>query len=287
MAFTRSSFSAALALFALTLSASRTYASDLSGPEAFEICPNDCGPNGVCLDGGKGCACHAGFVGADCSFPLLMCPDLKMACGNGATCRGTETYHSREGAEKRDPEDEIFECNCDEAAAHSTFEGSQCQHAITDYCDEPFDYTDVYTGYDSDPDKAATNRYAFCTNGGSCLLRIEPHQPHPGCQCIGGYEGRHCQYSAGTAPEAELALARRDAERQSSKTSSKSDNGGSSAGFVFLMLFVAAGSVGAAGLAFRRRQAVIAEKETAMAALRRDTGMDGNNGEGQQYRDII
>jgi hypothetical protein len=52
-----------------------------------------------------------------------------------------------------------------------------------------------------------TSDYAFCTNGGKCKSLIWHGEPHAGCICNPEFEGRHCQYREGTAPEEELDIA--------------------------------------------------------------------------------
>jgi hypothetical protein len=49
-----------------------------------------------------------------------------------------------------------------------------------------------------------TSDYAFCTNGGKCMSQIQYGEPHAGCRCPDDFEGRHCQYRQGTAPDSEL-----------------------------------------------------------------------------------
>lgn len=42
---------------------------------------------------------------------------------------------------------------------------------------------------------------------GKCIKQIKTGEPHAGCRCPDGFEGRHCQYREGTAPDAELKIA--------------------------------------------------------------------------------
>jgi hypothetical protein len=73
----------------------------------------------------------------------------------------------------------------------SPFQIAQCESPESQVCEEG----------------QATSDYAFCTNGGKCIALIRHGEPHSGCQCTDEFEGRHCQYRKGTAPDEELKLA--------------------------------------------------------------------------------
>ena len=88
------------------------------------------------------------------------------------------------------PSHDTYRCDCSAAYAQSTMAGLQCEHPTAQVCDEG----------------ATTTDYALCINGGQCVHIVRLGQPHFGCQCLPEFEGRHCQYPKGQAPQAELQL---------------------------------------------------------------------------------
>jgi hypothetical protein len=95
------------------------------------------------------------------------------------------------------------------------------------------------------------SQYAFCVNEGTCKRKVEQGDPHPLCNCPSGYEGRHCQYEVGTAPEEEISyVQKRDGKLDSKVRGSSggdSDNDGISGGTKFLIVVIALASVAIAG----------------------------------------
>jgi len=55
-----------------------------------------------------------------------------------------------------------YHCDCDEDPT-----GLECLHTATEFCSED-------------------NKY-FCTNLGTCKIKVTSDQPHPGCTCRLGY----------------------------------------------------------------------------------------------------
>eukprot|EP00529_Nitzschia_sp_RCC80_P026247 CAMPEP_0113475008 /NCGR_PEP_ID=MMETSP0014_2-20120614/18892_1 /TAXON_ID=2857 /ORGANISM="Nitzschia sp." /LENGTH=348 /DNA_ID=CAMNT_0000367901 /DNA_START=144 /DNA_END=1190 /DNA_ORIENTATION=+ /assembly_acc=CAM_ASM_000159 len=169
-----------------------------------EECPIDCGPNGVCHEGE--CLCNTGFAGADCSFPFETCPDGIMQCfGTGATCVPISTREQELEDERQHPanggrgsneegeeEEPRYKCDCSTSTAtESPFQITECENPQSQVCEEG----------------QLTSQYAFCTNGGTCVATIRQGMPHAGCHCGNDFEGRHCQYLKGAAPDYELKLA--------------------------------------------------------------------------------
>jgi hypothetical protein len=70
-------------------------------------------------------------------------------------------------------------------------------------------------------------------------------KPHRGCLCGKEYEGRHCQYKEGTAPESELAYMREQ------EAIMNEDSGLSGVGIFFVLLAVL-GAFGGVGFVLRR-----------------------------------
>ena len=58
--------------------------------------------------------------------------------------------------------------------------GEYCQHPVSEYCTKD--------------DTRGKSENAFCTNGGSCLAKIQGNQAHPGCLCKEGWTGDHCDF---------------------------------------------------------------------------------------------
>ena len=150
-------------------------------PLVLSQCPNDCVPNGFCGDNGI-CNCDSGYAGADCSFPFEQCPDGIMTCFNGAKCR---RFSMRQDVDKSS-----YECDCSSVEA-SQFQIEECENPESEVCEEG----------------QLQSEYAFCTNGGKCIAMIRHGEPHSGCICDEEFEGRHCQYRKGEAPDVELKLA--------------------------------------------------------------------------------
>lgn len=154
----------------------------LSLESVVGLCPAGCELNGVCEDGV--CKCNPGFAGGDCAFPFQTCPDGIMMCFNGALCDLISIRQQEEGKSR-------YQCDCSTVPEASPFQISECDEPDAEICqkDVPF------------------SSYAFCTNGGTCVKTVSTGEPHAGCVCPDEFEGRHCQYRKGTAPEAELILA--------------------------------------------------------------------------------
>ena len=135
--------------------------------------------HGSCINGE--CQCEPNYSGADCSIPFETCEDGERTCFNGSTCVRNN---------KRDPVTNKYKyhCDCTKAVGVSSYAGLQCQEQATSYC--------VLGRTDSE--------YAFCTNGGECIRIVEDGAPHPGCRCSDDFEGQHCQYLKGEAPEEDL-----------------------------------------------------------------------------------
>lgn len=157
-------------------------------------CPSNCEPNGKCILSEDGvairCQCNFGFAGADCSFPYEQCPDGFTICYDGAKCTRGLSDKDPTDTDGRD-NDQPYVCDCEEMDNNpSAFVIEQCEAPVDDVCEIG----------------VPLSRYAFCTNSGKCLEQVETGEAHPGCDCPKEFEGRHCQYPAGTAPLGELML---------------------------------------------------------------------------------
>lgn len=152
--------------------------------------PSGCGPFGVCrtLDAsGQRCVCDRGYAGADCSLQAINCrgdvdPNGARTCFNGGRCVEKEMYFPDQDSTT------TWYCDCSTATGDAKrFAGHQCQYPTSAHCEAGI----------------KTSEYAFCVNGGRCIQIVDRGEPHPGCLCRTGFEGRHCQYAKGTAPAKE------------------------------------------------------------------------------------
>jgi hypothetical protein len=166
-------------------------------------CPNDCGPNGQCITDTRACEpdncktqckCDPGWGGADCDSQLDQCPNSQSLthspneatfCFNGGICKEVPVDVSE------DPDGVGMVCDCSTAVVDNyAYVGHQCEHEAQVSCESGRQFSS----------------YAFCVNGGTCKRLVEPGDPHPLCNCPDGFEGRHCQFDAGTAPKQEQIL---------------------------------------------------------------------------------
>jgi hypothetical protein len=223
--------------------------------------PQGCEPFGTCLLDNRSCGnncletckCVPGYGGDDCSIRVTICPDTVdpadsvSTCFNGGTCV-QKMYNSGNYNQLR------WRCDCTQAVGAATaYAGIQCEFPAEESCE---------TGKNQ-------SNYAFCTNGGSCLATVWPGSPHPGCLCQAGkFEGRHCEYKAGTAPSDELSY-----NRQGS-----GDSGVSGVG-IFFIVFAAFLFVGGFGFYIYRYSTgkEVDTQDTISAAAPDDLALDEVN----------
>jgi len=140
--------------------------------------PSNC-EHGTCSDGK--CKCLPNYLGPDCSVPFVTCPDGDRTCMNGSVCVRNNEIDPITGKYK-------YHCDCSAAFDVNVFAGHQCEHAATTICEAG----------------TSLSSYAFCTNGGTCVNTVLTGGPHEGCECPAEFEGQHCQYLIGTAPDSEI-----------------------------------------------------------------------------------
>ena len=98
-------------------------------------------------------------------------------CADGHRCDN----HS-ECVENPNDESQYF-CDCDASALlwDEAFAGLSCEHKATTYC---------------------KHDQFFCTNGSDCERQhASDGTKYTECDCADGYEGSHCQFVAGSAPQ--------------------------------------------------------------------------------------
>jgi len=96
-------------------------------------------------------------------FGVEMCKDGHR-CENGSKC-------VEDGKNENS-----YHCDCDENTA-----GLYCSHTATEFC--------------------SLDKNHFCTNLGTCKIKVTANDPHPGCKCRDGYVGNFCQFVENTVPE--------------------------------------------------------------------------------------
>ncbi|GAX14340.1 Notch 1 [Fistulifera solaris] len=166
-------------------------------PEDTTECDIDCQNGGVCRHGKKDlgilgniagnathlnethtedykhCVCPDGFVGLYCEEKAQLCGEGEHICLHGSSCvkYGDEHY-----------------CDCADASSTKSqtglFSGASCEHPVNDVC------TVKYPG--------PGQPLLFCVNGGSCKKLVNLGEPHPGCNCVDGFGGQHCEISSAT-----------------------------------------------------------------------------------------
>lgn len=217
-------------------------------------CPaTGCGPFGNCIletrackpNCVESCKCDTDFTGDDCSFQAVTCegdvgPDNIRTCFNGGVCkRVTDSNELKDNGLE-------WKCDCVAAAVASrttpaVVAGHQCEFASQTSCES------------GNP----SSIYAFCVNDGTCLDPLIPSgKPHVGCLCGPEHEGRHCQYAAGTAPEAELAYLR----EQQKAASGDGSNGMTGVG-IFFVVFAATMVLAAVGYFLYTKRARASTKD--------------------------
>ena len=126
--------------------------------------------------------CTHGFAGRDCSFPVNLCPADDnnsgiRACFNGGKCFAEP---DSDGVSFK------WKCDCSEAFGDpSNYNNEQCS------------FPDQFVSCERNK---TNSEYAFCVNGGSCGDNVvNSGEIFRGCTCSQNFEGRHCQYAAGTS----------------------------------------------------------------------------------------
>lgn len=209
-------------------------------------CPpnDDCGPFGSCIldtrscgdNCQKECKCDPDYTEHDCSYYAQNCPgevgpnDVQ-TCFNGGKCYSTTVY-------KGDATTIKWQCDCTQAYGDAgIFAGHQCEYPAERSCEVG----------------VATSEYAFCVNGGVCAQMVQSGQKFVPCKCPLDFEGRHCQYAAGTAPAQELIYAPPPQPQELS--------GGAIFGIVIASL-AAFGFIIGIALICKRKQSIPPPKET-------------------------
>jgi hypothetical protein len=113
------------------------------------------------------CVCQEGFIGLECAHEAAICGENEHVCLHGSTCVIDKDKHS---------------CDCSKAdteIGHAVFAGDSCQHPATDICLQGEDY----------PGRPLY----FCVNQGKCKDYVTQDEADPGCGCLQGWSGPHCE----------------------------------------------------------------------------------------------
>lgn len=150
---------------------------------------NGCGSHGTCQSNTQLCTCNSGYGGVDCTMRQELClgdvgPTGVNTCFHGGVCQQSNADASAT--------EEQWICDCSNAKkGGKVYAGHQCEFPAQVSCEKG----------------KTESTHAFCTNGGTCRSQVEAGQHHPMCLCPDGFEGRHCQYATGTAPDQEVVYA--------------------------------------------------------------------------------
>ncbi|KAL3810867.1 hypothetical protein ACHAXA_003389 [Cyclostephanos tholiformis] len=119
---------------------------------------------------GPTCDCaYTGYIGEHCDLPC------SKECENGGKC--VPAPEGEEGGSET--------CSCTKAVVDGNpYAGLRCEYGATKSC--------MTLG--------SISKHSFCTNGGDCADIVLDNEMHVDCICPEGYEGPHCEYLAGEAP---------------------------------------------------------------------------------------
>jgi len=176
-------------------------------------------------ESGYYCKCIDGFIGHECGIQVDDCSDsgytpsdptgVLRSCYHGSQCRTS-------GAG--------FYCDCDKlnhemGSTATKFAGMMCQHESTSLCAASL------------VERGRSPNGQFCTNHGKCVKMVADDEPHPGCVCMEGWIGDHCE----VRNDMMLVNARNNAKNGSDDGEGRGDP---VAGIIlFSMLMVAMGSI--------------------------------------------
>jgi len=116
------------------------------------------------------CVCQDGWIGLECEHKADYCGENEHICLHGSTCVKNNQQH---GCDCSDADEQVG------GADHPLFAGDSCQHPATDICSEGENY----------PGRPLY----FCVNQGRCRAYVTGEEENPGCDCVGGWTGPHCE----------------------------------------------------------------------------------------------
>lgn len=160
------------------------------------------------------CDCKGtGYVGEHCDT------ECSLQCENDGKCVPDEDSDAGEES-----------CSCSKAVVDGNpFAGLRCEYGATKMCMR----------------MGSEGKYSFCTNEGECQDIVGDNEQHKDCICKAGFEGSHCEYVVGTAPDVSGAVAAaKNGSALNSNEETMEDN------IVFFSLIAVATLIGVLLLAF-------------------------------------
>jgi hypothetical protein len=219
------------------------------------------------------CVCPEGFFGLTCETRLQICSLPSDKATNGVV-GGAQTVssaiehvclHGSVCSSLRDENGNVHHsCDCNTVSDTNTkFAGRFCQFAATTYC----------TPSGRPGSGSLSNN--FCVNNGVCKSPPNSISGHPGCNCLNGWEGEHCEYPKGLSPKAPTNGPATSPTRQSDQLKGSNDkkkkDGPSDGAVVFLVLLSLAGVAGLLGVVIPRVFLARKEFDTAKGDIANTT----------------
>jgi hypothetical protein len=181
------------------------------------------------------CKCPPGFSGSLCEVKFVTCENGEQKCRNGSLCeRAVDTEGSV-----------FFHCECDMEHTDVTatpFAQKVCEKSSTVFCKVNAIKTDVKEKGKKDKmhSVSETAGSSFCYNNGSCKEATDKHVHHPGCNCLEGFSGQHCEISSVSST---LSTKKKSYSRTPSSRSPRMHRLLSVAVFIGIMLLFLVGGV--------------------------------------------
>jgi len=128
------------------------------------------------------------MTGVECTTMFQRCPDLRTICFHGASCvKGGTAAAAGDGNDKV-----TYFCDCSTTISPSVmYTGQHCEYEVTTLCDTTEGWWDV-----------SENGQWICANDATCATQTEGSNKK--CNCPTDYEGPHCEFPQGAAPECNL-----------------------------------------------------------------------------------
>jgi hypothetical protein len=132
-----------------------------------------------------------------------------LSCYHGSKCRSTNTGINTNNIDEENGEGGGYYCDCLQLNNISggptamKYAGLMCQHEATSLCAAAVVGSSTTTSVSS-PGYYQPSGDQFCTNHGKCVKLVTSYDSHPGCVCMFGWGGDHCEvwHGEGSSPSA-------------------------------------------------------------------------------------
>ena len=133
-----------------------------------------------------------------------------LSCYHGSKCRSTNTGINTNNIDEENGEGGGYYCDCLQLNNISggptamKYAGLMCQHEATSLCAAAVAVAGSTTTFVSSPGYYQPSGDQFCTNHGKCVKLVTSYDSHPGCVCMFGWGGDHCEvwHGEGSSPSA-------------------------------------------------------------------------------------